>query len=147
MRKHKSFLFKEAAVLSTFTVLIPTFITVTNLILKRFGVTQKAMLLIIYFSYFLHIFLYLAGTPFLQCFFSVSIQILIHKLIKNLPLISSHSFSIKFACIAFITNSMLMMLSFINSRAGILKMVVVYLISGITPLIFFTHYWFRSLNV
>lgn len=143
MGKNKT-LSKEVLVLSTFTILIPTFLTVTNIILKSFSVTKNAFLSIIYFSYLMHVFLYLCGTPVLQCFFSVSVQILIHKIIKNFPILDFHSLPIKIAGIAFITNSILMLLSFMNSRASVLKMVSVYLITGITPFILFTYYWRSS---
>lgn len=110
-----------------------------HIISEYLGVTKKVMLSIIYASWFCHILLYFLDLPPIQMFLSISVQILLHRLLGSFPLIDTNSFSFYYSCIAFVINQILIFLFIVFSKTGVTESILYFLISSLAPLTVFYY--------
>lgn len=110
-----------------------------HMISEHLGVTKEVMLSIIYASYFSHILLYFLDLPPIQMLLSISVQIILHRLLRSYPLIDTNSFSFYYSCIAFVINQILIFLFIVFSKIGATESIMYFLISSLAPLTIFYY--------
>lgn len=134
-------IFVKEEIINACIVAISTifFVIAVNIVAKKYELANKILLSNIYASYIFHFYFYLIELPSLQFLLSISVQMQIHRLLSTFPVIKTGSIAFIYCLVAFILNTILMVISFKLSKTSIPEKIIVYLISSLTPLTFFIY--------
>lgn len=139
MKNNKEFIIQEALLALLISFLIISSISSIHVISRYFGITKKVMLAIIYVSYICHFFFYIIQLPFFQLLLSLSVQVLLHRLLETFPVVNTKSCSFYYSCCAFMVNKLLMLLFVLNSNISFAESILCFMVISLSPLTFFYY--------